>query len=81
MADSKWKYLGRFRLENNWVLLPTIESEIFRVTHIPIDIEGEYLKAIIAVGVEENGRFNPYEPQLLTYTEDSRIIPLEGFPK
>ena len=82
MAGSDCQYLGRFRLENNWILLPTVESEIFRVTHVPIeDIEGRYLKARIAVGIESNGKFNPYEPQLLTYTEDPRIIPLEGFPK
>ncbi len=83
MADSDWQILGRFRLENNWVLLPTINSEIFRVTHniSTANIERQYLKARIATGIKKNGRFNPYKPQLLTYDKEPRMIPLEGFPK
>ncbi len=76
-----WTFLGRLQLENNWVLLPEVDSEIFRISHIQIpNVQGKYLKAAIAVGVEIEGRFNPYRPKLLTYSEHPEIIPLEGFP-
>ncbi len=82
MADSDWQVLGRVQLEANWILFPPIESEIFRITHVPVEgSQDEYLKGSIALGIEENGIFNPYQPSLLTYREDTRIISLESFPK
>ncbi len=76
-----WIHFRRLRLQKEWVVLPEISSEIFRVSHTPIaDFKDKYLKAAIAIGVEDNGKFSPYKPQLLTYSNEPEIIPLEGFP-
>ncbi|MDJ0733514.1 MAG: hypothetical protein QNJ47_05400 [Nostocaceae cyanobacterium] len=75
-----WIFLGRTRLEPEWVLFPEVDAEIFQVTHVVSqNPEENYLKAVIAVGIFEDV-FKPLDSQLLSYSRTPTLVSLP-FPK
>jgi translation elongation factor EF-Tu-like GTPase len=49
----EWKYLQIIEITENWQLI-TSDAEIFRVTHLSVPIEKDYIKAVIAQASQEN---------------------------
>jgi hypothetical protein len=64
-----WTSLGIFNVINDWSYTPTVEGELFRITHTSIPpIGNEYLKGAIGQSfIDEDGKQNIFDSQLLTY--------------
>ncbi len=69
-----WLFLGTFQLTNNWSFSEPVSGEVFRITHKPIiNQEGQYLKAVVAQGFEDE-KLNIFSPQRLSYRIESEIF-------
>lgn len=71
-----WVSIGSFHLTQEWQYSLSVEGEIFRVRHLPVNNAGDlYLKAVIAsVFVDEYQEINIFEPKRLTYREEKEIF-------
>lgn len=71
-----WVSIGSFHLTQQWQYSLSVEGEIFRVRHLPVNNAGDlYLKAVIAsVFVDEYQEINIFEPKRLTYREEKEIF-------
>lgn len=71
-----WISLGQFKLNNNWTFTQSIEGEIFRIVHQPINnLPVNNLRAVIAQGfIDSSGKPNKFTPKIFTYGEEFEIF-------
>lgn len=72
-----WNSLGYFNLTNDWSFSKSVEGEIFRLIHQPINNSPkDSLRGVIAQGfIDANSEVNKFNPQLFTYGRESEIFP------
>ncbi|MCC5640231.1 hypothetical protein LC593_31245 [Nostoc sp. CHAB 5844] len=74
-----WQSLGTFLISTEWGLTPLISTEVFRVSHLSVPVRNDYVKAVIALGFnDETGFINIFNPQRLTPRNEKEIF---SFPK
>jgi len=68
-----WQSLGLFQVKSDWVLTPSVTSNIFRVSHVFTNVD-TYLKAVIAKAFRDDRGLNIFHPQRLTSREEKEIF-------
>jgi hypothetical protein len=71
-----WVTVGSFKLTQDWTFSLSVQGEIFRVTHSPVNNpENLYLKAVIASAfIDEYQEVNIFDPKRLTHREEKEIF-------
>lgn len=70
-----WISLGEFELTSNWVFSESVEGEIFRILHRPINnLPNNSLRGVIAQGFKSASDINKFNPKLFVYGGDYEIF-------
>ncbi len=71
-----WVTVGSFKLTQDWTFSLSVQGEIFRVTHSPVNNPGNlYLKAVIASAfIDEYHEVNIFDPKRLTHREEKEVF-------
>lgn len=71
-----WVTVGTFKLTQDWTFSLSVQGEIFRVTHSPVNNpENLYIKAVIASAfIDEYHEVNIFDPKRLTHRDEKEIF-------
>jgi hypothetical protein len=71
-----WVTVGTFKLTQDWTFSLSVQGEIFRVAHSPVNNpENLYLKAVIASAfIDEYHEVNIFDPKRLTHREEKEVF-------